>query len=31
MGEYKITESVGRRLQDVHTYRDIEKHHPRAG
>ncbi|MCY7306519.1 MAG: peptidoglycan-binding protein [Rhodoferax sp.] len=31
MGEYKIRESVGRRLQDVHTYRDIEKHHPSAG
>ncbi len=31
MGEYKITESVGRQIQDVHTYRDIEKHHPSAG
>lgn len=31
MSEYKITESVGRRLQEVHTYRDIEKHHPSSG
>nr|MDQ3039943.1 peptidoglycan-binding protein [Pseudomonadota bacterium] len=31
MGEYRIAESVGRRIQDVHTYRDIEKHHPSAG
>ncbi|MDO5692749.1 MAG: peptidoglycan-binding domain-containing protein [Pseudomonadota bacterium] len=32
LGErYQITESVGRRREQVHSYEDLEKHHPSAG
>jgi hypothetical protein len=31
VGKYKIMESVGGSIQNVNTYRDLEKHHPSAG
>ena len=29
MGNYKMVESVGATLETVHTYEDLEIHHPR--
>lgn len=31
VGKYKIVESVGRRIENVNSYKDLEKHHPSAG
>ena len=31
VGKYSIVESVGRQIQSVNSYRDLEKHHPSAG
>jgi tape measure domain-containing protein len=31
VGKYKILESVGSSIQEVNSYRDLEKHHPSAG
>ncbi|GAB2514989.1 peptidoglycan-binding protein [Lysobacter humi (ex Lee et al. 2017)] len=31
MSRYRITESVGRHVESVHRYEDLEKHHPSSG
>ncbi len=31
MSRYRITESVGSRVENVDTFRDLEKHHPSSG
>ncbi|KAF1716007.1 hypothetical protein CSC74_12630 [Pseudoxanthomonas yeongjuensis] len=31
MSRYRITESVGSRVEDVGSFRDLEKHHPSSG